>query len=470
MKRAKQNLSFYSLHTWEMGELIPIGVQEVLPGDTFRMSTSALVRSSPLTSPVMHPVRFGMHHWFVSNRLVWDEWEDFITKKNPDLTVPTITVAGADDQDLLDHIGVGIADDWVINALPIRAYNLIWNHAYRDQDIDAENDLDKVTLSRVRYEKDYYTTARVDAEAAGSVSVPIESLIEGIGVSNTKASEGASGPFKTSGGTGKTWKDGRGWIGTDLRVEADVTNGDIPYIRAEGGMDIEAWRRAMGTKRFLEHRNMFGSRYPDYLRYLGISPSDARFQEPEYLGGGRQSIAWSEVLATSEGNNTLLGDMGGHGVAAMRSRPFTRFFPEHGYIISLAYVRPKNIYMNSIHKHWLRSKADDFWQKEYEIFGPQEVYKYEINSAETGNEVFGYQQRHQEYRFNPSYVAGGFRDGTQEDWHFARKFEQTPSLNSAFLECNPPERPYAYPAGDHLFGMFSHRSVARRLVSKYART
>ena len=150
-----------------------------------------------------------------------------------------------------------------------------------------------------------------------------------------------------------------------------------------------------------------------------LSPRDSRLQNPEYLGGGRNIISFSEVLSAAESGTAVVGDLAGHGIAALSHRPYRRFFQEHGYIISLLSVRPRTMYTNMLPRHFSRSESWDFWQKELEAMGPQEVFTKEIYGPHAdATTIFGYNGRHDEYRHNMSYVSGEFRDGgTEEDWH-----------------------------------------------------
>lgn len=480
LKRSKHNLSHYRLSTFDMGYLVPIACVEVLMGDTFIHSTTVMLRAATLVAPVMHPVDIKVHHWFVPNRIVWDEWDAFITGQE-EVTVPTINVASAGDYSLLDHFGVP-DDCGNISALPVRGYNAIWNQFYRDQDIIADIDLDSLAIQRVGWGKDYFTSCRPSPQQGTAISIPFETgtraPVSGIGV-------GAGGDFVASGGAVFT-TDASDDMAAGTPVDITTINvrgqaagaagtGNRPQIFAEldnvtgGGIDINDFRMAMAMQRHLEARNRWGSRIQDYLAYHGVRPRDSRLGLPEYLGGGKVTMAFSEVLATAEGTNTNVGDQAGHGIAAIRTRPYGRFFPEHGHVISLMSVRPRGMYADQLHRMWLRATKDDFWQKEYESFGPQAVLRKEVyGNHNVMTDVFGYNGRHDEYRRHPSYVTGGFRD-TDDYWHMARFFESAPTLNQEFVECVPTDRIYADTSEPECRAMVSHNIRARRLVSKRAR-
>lgn len=466
MKRSKHNLSHYQLTTFDQGNLIPVACVEVLPGDTFRHSTSAMIRAAAQVNPVMHPCELKIHHWYVPNSIIWDDWEKFISKKDNTVNLPTIDLQGGHETDLLDHLGVPPDAVGEINALPIRAYNKIFNENYRDQDLQNHVNEESLYLQQVCWAKDRFTTARTEAQMGDAIPIPFAP--QELDVETTAPAQSNLSIKNASGD--------QAYLGVD-QVHAYVSSSTAPndsqkmFVNmASGGIDINDYRRALAMQRLLEHRSRFGSRYTDYLRSLGIRPSDGRLQEPEYLGGGKQSISWSEVLATAEGANTAVGDMSGHGIASIRTRPYTRFFEEAGWVLTLAYVRPKTIYMRGLNRHWLRSDADDFWQKEYEAFGPQEVFRNELYAAHpVPRDVLGYNDRHAEYRRQESYVTGDFRNTTSDSWHLARNFTAAPTLNNAFIECNPTDRIYADTSIPEIYGMFNHRIAARRLVSKRSR-
>lgn len=214
---------------------------------------------------------------------------------------------------------------------------------------------------------------------------------------------------------------------------------------------------------------MYGSRYTEYLRYLGVRPSDARLQRPEYLGGGKQTIAFTEVLqtgVTTDADTDGVGNLKGHGIAAMRSRRYRRFFEEHGVVLSLLSVRPKTMYTDALHREWVKNNKEDFYQRELEHVGMQEVLKREARVAD-GTAHFGWQDRYAEYRHLPSSVAGEFRDSTMDFWHLSRAFGSTVTLNSDFITCSPDTRIYqASLENNNLWIMANHSIQARRMVGR----
>lgn len=489
LARHKHSLSHYRLATFDMGYLVPVGLVEVLPGDKFMHSSRALLRVQPLLKPLMHPVDVRIHHWFVPNRLVWDEWDAFITRRDPDLTIPTINYSsGVDDYDLLDHMGVP-DDDQTISALPVRVYNAIYNHAYRDQNLIDEFDLDDLTLKRIAWAKDYFTTARAEPQFGdASIDIPFapgaQAPVYGIGFEQgTDSFANSSGTF-THGADNSTLgdktqdvtlADSLGLRTTNVsRILQSPENATHPNVYADlsesagGGINVNDLREAMAMQRYLEHRNRYGSRHEDYLRFLGINPSDARLQNPEYLGGGKNTISFSEVLATADSGSATVGDLSGHGIGGLSTRKYRRFFEESGFVMSLMSVRPRTIYMQQLHRMFLRSTVFDYWQKELEAMGPQEIYTKELYGLHpNATDIFGYNGRHDEYRHHPSFVSGSFRaGGTEEDWHLGRDFSSAPALNESFINCVPTDRVYADTATPEIYANVSHNLTAIRGVSK----
>lgn len=478
MKRNKHSLSHYVLSTFDMGKLVPIGNFEVLPGDSVRMATSCLLRVSPLMAPVMHPVNVRIHHWFVPYRILWPDWEDFITGGSdgqgdgaiyPENNAYT-PLAGS----LGDYLGIppGVASD--VGLLPFYAYNAVWNEHYRDQDLQAEVALDNTDILPVAWEKDYLTSARPWTQKGPEVTLPLGTtapVIPNSSLANTPTfqNQATTQPYgqlnnANAGVEGVGVTTGQGTLST-LRWH---TTGLLADLSGATGASINDVRRAFAIQRYQEARAQYGSRYTEYLRYLGVRSSDARLQRPEYLGGGRATISFSEVLRTGNSDGAIddapIGEMRGHGISAMRSRRFIRFFEEHGVVLSLASIRPRTMYTESLHRSWSRRTKEDYWQRELEQIGQQAVLNSEVFAGGAGaSNTFGYQNRYDEYRHRSSYVTGDFRS-TMNDWHLARSFSSAPTLNADFIECDPSKRIHADQTSNTIWGMFSHSIQMRRMV------
>lgn len=498
MKRTKHSLSYYKLATFNMGKLVPVACVPVLPGDSIQQASSCLLRVSPLLRPVMHPIQVRMHHFFVPYRLLWEEWEAFITGgsdgEGDGAVFPTIT-ANFTAKQLGDYLGIppGVANTEV-SAFAIRAYNLIFNEYYRDQDLQTARDVpvaggadstSPLTLADICWEKDYFTQARPWPQKGPDITLPLGTTAPIIGTSKAigfrdgtnhygAALDGAGSMSpRTSGYTGTVGAATGAGVGASklvgLTLDPDES-GMVADLSSATAVNVNDVRRAFALQRFAEARAQYGSNYVDYLAYLGIRSSDARLQRPEYLGGGKQTIAFSEILQTGpDGADEGVGDLKGHGIAAMRSRRYRRFFEEHGIILSLMSVRPKTMYVTGLEREFSKRTKEDFYQKELELIGQQEVYNRELYTADSApGDVFGYNDRYAEYRHRQSQVAGEFRNSTMYDWHLGRIFASDVTLNSSFVTCSPSDRIYADQTvgADHLWCMISHSIQARRMVGR----
>lgn len=491
MKRSKHNLSHYRLLTGDMGELLPIGLVEVLPGDTVQHAISMLVRASPLATPPMHPVNIRVHHWFVPHRLVWDDFEKFITggPDGMDASVfPTFTsgvgagLVNPVEGTLSDYLGVpvGFTAGRTFSALPFRGYQMIFREWYRDQDLvtapvistASGPDTTSITaLQSVSWEKDYLTTARPWEQKGPDVTLPLGDTapvtVRGKELFAAQTGGSVLGDMQLNTGTPGSHplvSDEGGSPGNADRFLESVGEADLS---AATSVSVNAVREAFALQRYQEARARYGSRYTEYLRYLGVRSSDSRLQRPEYLGGGKQNLQFSEVLQTA--STTALpegvGQLYGHGIGALRSNRYRRFFEEHGYVFSLAYVLPRTMYPQGLQRTWNRRVKEDFYQRELEHIGQQPVLNKEVLSTHAVPDgTFGFQDRYDEYRRMESTVHGEFRS-TLNDWHFARIFASDPALNSSFVTSNPAKRPFQSQGTDVLLILAHHQLVARRLLS-----
>lgn len=489
MKRAKHSLSNFVNFTCNMGELVPMGKPlEVYPGDSVQLSTSMLIRTSPLLAPVMHPVHVRIHHWFVPHRLVWTDWQNFITGGSDGLnasTFPTITPntgSGYAVGSLADYLGVPTGvDDLPHSALPFRGYALIWNEFYRDPVLQTALTIDltdgadtttNVTLQNVCWEKDYFTSARSSAQLGSAVTIPLGTSAPIVPTSNATPKFISTGEAEYN-LVAKTDDDIK--ASTDIGVEANML-WSTPELLADlanaTGATINQLRENFAIQNFLEARARYGPRYTEYIRHAfnGVISSDARLQRPEYLGGGRQTIQFSEVLqtgvTTSGTPSTGVGSLLGHGIGAVRSNRFRRFFEEHGYVFSLVSVLPKTMYVNGLPRDYSYSTKYDFFQKEFAHIGQQPILNKEVYWAHaTPNGTFGYQDRYDHLRRRESTVHGDFR-GSLNHWHLGRIFASDPSLNSTFVSSNPATRIFQSTSTDQLYVMAMNSCQARRVIPK----
>lgn len=488
MKRSKFNLSHSRLASFDMGQLIPIGLVEVLPGDTIQHAAHMLLRAMPLATPPMHHVVCRVHHWYVPHRIVFPEFEQFITggaDGNDATEFPTISLSSVAEKSLADYLGIPTTFTGSVSALPFRAYAKIWNENYRDQDLQTPLAVDdgagvdattSTSLQNSCWEKDYFTTARPWEQKGDAVTLPIGSTAPVI-------STGAA--FEVRAGTSSMTQLNVQTAGTS-QVPLEVAIGQTAGVAFNWGasgasttglaadlssataVDVNDVRLAFALQRYKEARARYGSRYTEYLAYLGVRSSDARLQRPEYLGGGKQSLQFSEVLQTASTTADVngVGQLYGHGIAAMKSNRYRKFFEEHGYVMSLAYVLPKTVYPQGLHRTWNRRTKEDFFQKELQHIGQQEILMKEVYALGAGPEtVFGYQDRYDEYRRMESSVHGEFRT-TLNDWHFARLLSGQPTLNASFVSADPAKRPFqAQGSNNTVLARVGHQIVARRIVA-----
>ena len=490
-KRSLFSLSHYKLASLRMGELVPISCMEVLPGDTFQHSVSAFLRVAPLVTPVMHPVHVRIWHFFVPNRLSWNEWEAFRTRGEDGTSVPEFPTivspasTGWAIGSLADYLGVptGIPD-LEVSALPFRAYALIYNEWFRNQDttdpypVSFESGRDTTTNTAIfpsPWGKDYFTTASETPQKGMEVSIPVnltqagEPTITLTGQPTLTKHNGAS--WVEDGSSSRyVWESNYTGVREAPNAGLSVNKGTLAVNFQSGNpelgsVNISDWREAMALQRFEEQRSLYGSRYTEFLKTLGIRASDARLQRPEYLGGGRQTIQFSEVLQTAEGAAPV-GTLRGHGIGAMKTNRYRRFFEEDGLIMSFVSVRPIGVYMQGLPRMWSRRSMEDFWTPQFQHLSQQPVYTKELYAAvDDKDKIFGYQNIYDEYRSCPSSVSGEMRT-VLNSWHMARDFSAAPVLNTDFITAPPTNRVFAAQENDTLYAMFYHTVRARRLMAR----
>jgi hypothetical protein len=478
----------------KMGELVPTYLEEVLPGDQFRVKTETLVRFAPMIAPIMHRVDVFLHYFFVPNRLLWSEWEEFISgdqdgqytggETAPVFPKISLNIISTTDtrKKLADYLGLPIPqidtlsttvkNNTEVSKLPYRAYNKIWNEYYRDPNLATELEIDPETTGDswdIKYrswEKDYFTSALPFVQRGAAIGVPIDyeyadnTLIYDISGSPVSSTVGLS----AQGNTGRLIDDSN----TDELQVRNLANDVFDF-------QINELRRASALQRWLEKQALGGYRYIETIfSHFGVKSSDKRLQRPEYLGGGKIPVMVSEVLNTSATATQPQGNMSGHGVTMGESMTFQTQIEEHGYIMGIMSIMPKPAYYQGIDKHWLRADKFDYYWPELANLGEQEVKNIELyveDDAGINQQTFGYQQRYAEYKYGKSSVHGDFRTSL-DYWHISRKFATRPQLNETFLEVNPADdyitNIFAVETGDNIWVQLYHDVKARRPMPYFA--
>lgn len=493
MKRNLFSLSHKMNFSCDQGELIPIGLVEVLPGDIFRHGTSLLVRLAPMLAPMFSQLNVTVFQFYVPTRICWDDFEKFITggpdgddaSVHPYIAFPSGVAVGS----LADYFGIppgvnnvgGTGADGGVSAIPFRAYAKIFNEWIRDEDLDDElvvstasgqDTTTNTTLQNIRWEKDYFTSARPFEQKGPTVTIPVGGnapVIRNSSSTNNAlirvAATGAlagSTPLQSESPTGNLIS------GAATPLQLDPNGTMLANLSAVTGIPVTELRLANALQRFMELSSHRGSRYVEYLlSRFGVRSSDARLQRPELLSRSKQVVQVSEVLATAEGTDTDVGDLKGHGIAAMRSNRYMRMFEEHGYVLTLMAVQPKTFYPQGLHRTWSRRDKYDYFQPETQFIGDQEVLNKEVYAgAAVPGGTFGWTPRYDEYRGMFNRIAGEFRTTDLDFWHQARIFSSEPALNAAFVTSNPTERVFAVPSQDVLYVTANHSIQARRVIAR----
>lgn len=475
--------------TFDAGLLIPFYVDEILPGDTVNFNGTLLARFNTPLTPVMDNMYLDTHFFFVPNRLVWENWERFCgAQDNPgdsvDFLIPKVTNPSAPFPrgSIADYFGIPVtAINLAVNALPFRAYNLIYNEFFRDQDLidsvvvprdDGPDNISDFPLQRRAKRPDYFTTCRPFLQKGPEVTMPLGLTAPVVGNGKALGLTDASANFGlgvTGGGTLSAYSGNRGDpIGTTnsgsilASSKAVGVTGD-PNLSGLKADLLNATASSINTLRlaFLQQAKYeidarSGTRYVEYLyAHFGVVSPDFRLQRPEYLGGASQRLDFHSVPATTQNADKDLGDLAAFGISTGTGHDFVKSFVEHGFVIGLVSARADITYQRGLHRMWSRSTIDDYYLPIYAHLGEQAVLNSEIfaqgTSADDG--VFGYQERWSEYRYGVSMITGKLRSTDPQSldvWHLSQEFSSLPTLSKTFIEDNPPvDRVVAVPSEPH---------------------
>jgi hypothetical protein len=446
--------------------LVPIYVDEVLPGDTFNLRMTAFTRLATPLYPTMDNLHLDSFFFFVPNRLIWSNWQKFMGQQdNPSdsisYVVPTTTTpaSGYAVGSIFDYMGlptvgqVNTGSTVSHNVLHLRAYNLIYNEWFRDENLqnsvtvnkgDGPDTYTDYSILKRGKRKDYFTGALPWPQKGTAVSLPLGTRAE-IRSDVLDAQYGVLGP------TGST-------VHGSTVTGSSVYSASVSSLAANRGLyadlstataaTINQLRQSFQIQKLLERDARGGTRYTEIIRaHFGVISPDARLQRPEYLGGGSTPIQINPIAQTSgsnaSGTTTPLGNLAAMGTGLAHGHGFTQSFTEHGVIIGLVSVRADLTYQQGLRKMWSRSTRYDFYFPAFAMLGEQAILNKEIYVRGTSddNNVFGYQERWAEYRYNPALITGLFKStsaGTIDGWHLAQKFTSLPTLNSTFIQENPP--------------------------------
>lgn len=470
--------------TFDAGYLVPCFLDEALPGDTFQLNLTGFARLATPIYPIMDNMRMETFFFAVPYRLIWENWQRFCGERDPDpdssidFTIPVIDdLQNPDNMTLWDYFGLPTKVNAIyeFSALPARAYNLIYNEWFRDQNLqdsvtvnrddgpDSEGDYE---LLRRGKRHDYFTSCLPFLQKGDAVLLSLgeSAPITGFGAQNQAWNTGPLASYETDGvGTASYAKykyTTSASVNDSMLMEEDPDNTGYPNVRANLseaiGPTVNELREAIQVQRLLERDARSGTRYTEIVRsHFGVTSADSRLQRPEYLGGGSTPVIITPIART----DSAPGELGALGVASFKNHGFIKSFTEHCLVIGLVNVRADLTYQEGLDRMWTRSTRYDFYWPTLAHLGEQAVLNKEIyiDAATIGSgaseDVFGYQERYAEYRYKPSKITGKFRSNdaaSLDAWHLGIEFGALPTLDDTFIEDDPPvDRIIATPTEPH---------------------
>jgi hypothetical protein len=482
IQRSVFNRSHALKTTFDAGYLVPIFIDEALPGDTFTLNAQAFGRLATPINPLMDNIHVETFFFAVPHRLVWNNWEKFCGEQdNPgdstDYLIPTTTVNPTNGS-LWDYFGIPTGVNLTFNNLAGRAYNLIWNEWFRDENLQDSVVVDKgdgpdtatdYALLKRGKRHDYFTSCLPWPQKGDAVSLPLGTTAPVVRDGNLRL-EPAGQPanfLNIQAGTNLAYLNGPAVASTQ---SASVVGGLVTDLSTATAATINELREAFQIQKLYERDARGGTRYTEIIQsHFGVTSPDARLQRPEYLGGGKDRLNIHPIAQTSSTDATSpQGNLSAFGTTGFGGHGFSKSFTEHSVIIGLINVYADLTYQQGLNRMFSRQDRWDYYWPALAHIGEQAVLNKEIyaQGSAADNNVFGYQERYAEYRYKPSMITGQFRSNyaqSLDSWHLAQDFGALPALNASFIEENPPiDRVVAVPtAPDIIMDAYFNLTCAR---------